>query len=611
MSSGGFSHDVPAFVPQTVNIPEFNPDNIPAFEPNRAASFEPSAVDAPAFQPTASVASSTADMSQLQAPVFQPTQTMSSYHSSPQLVASHPQEAAAFQPTTAAPFQPSDSIYHQDAAAHHRTASAPVGYIGQNVATHGITDPTQGLTQAMGGLVIPEAAHQSHPVQPPNELVGYFYSLGKLEQAFVAKQPHRNRTYFMDHELKRELMSRRAVAENQLADPNLPVEVDNYHSLVAMEPLKDLSRTFGLQTLNYKAFSMETHLPCLMRRVVGYQVSDAQAMRRVEPWRKLKHPNIVKIKEAFTTKDFGDSSLVLVYDFHPNAMTLRQKHLSQLGTSTIPEPVIWNYIIQLCAAIRSAHSNKLALRTVNPDKIIIVGRDRLMFSAPCIMDMLYFEDDTRLAQTLIQHQQEDLGALGQVLLSLACCCVPMQPQENMQQAFAYVAQNYSHDLFSLIQFLVTGPSHRAPVKSVNDLMPLIGARFFTHVDRQTECADVLEESLSKEAYNGHLFKLISKLNTVVDRPTPSSTNHHWQESADLYLLRLFQHYVFHQSRDGAQKPFIDMGHIVQTLAKLDARSPETVCLMTLDAKNVMIVSFEELAKALDTTFAELVKQDDS
>jgi hypothetical protein len=41
--------------------------------------------------------------------------------------------------------------------------------------------------------------------------------------------------------------------------------------------------------------------------------------------------------------------------------------------------------------------------------------------------------------------------------------------------------------------------------------------------------------------------------------------------------------------------------------QLDSRSPETACLMTTDGKNVMIVSYADLARALDASFKELLK----
>lgn len=54
----------------------------------------------------------------------------------------------------------------------------------------------------------------------------------------------------------------------------------------------------------------------------------------------------------------------------------------------------------------------------------------------------------------------------------------------------------------------------------------------------------------------------------------------WSETGDRYMLKLFRDYVFHQvSEDG--RPWIDMGHIVQCLNKLDAGAPEKVSFKLL------------------------------
>lgn len=45
-------------------------------------------------------------------------------------------------------------------------------------------------------------------------------------------------------------------------------------------------------------------------------------MQVVDVWKKFSHPNCVALREVFTTKAFGDNSLILVYDNHPGDFTL-------------------------------------------------------------------------------------------------------------------------------------------------------------------------------------------------------------------------------------------------------------------------------------------------
>ncbi len=55
------------------------------------------------------------------------------------------------------------------------------------------------------------------------------------------------------------------------------------------------------------------------------------------------------------------------------------------------------------------------------------------------------------------------------------------------------------------------------VKSINDSMTMIGARFYTSLDNAYTRGDVIENDLSKEIENSRLFRLICKLNIVLER----------------------------------------------------------------------------------------------
>lgn len=56
------------------------------------------------------------------------------------------------------------------------------------------------------------------------------------------------------------------------------------------------------------------------------------------------------------------------------------------------------------------------------------------------------------------------------------------------------------------------------VRSVSDLMPMIGARFYTQLDAlQTQC-DMYQDELAKDMENGRLYRLLVKLNFINERP---------------------------------------------------------------------------------------------
>ena len=55
---------------------------------------------------------------------------------------------------------------------------------------------------------------------------------------------------------------------------------------------------------------------------------NTKCMTLVEQWKKLSHSNLVSLRQVFTTKSFGDHSMVFVYDLYPAAETLMSKHFS-------------------------------------------------------------------------------------------------------------------------------------------------------------------------------------------------------------------------------------------------------------------------------------------
>lgn len=55
-------------------------------------------------------------------------------------------------------------------------------------------------------------------------------------------------------------------------------------------------------------------------------------------------------------------------------------------------------------------------------------------------------------------------------------------------------------------------------KAVTDLMPMIGARFYSQLDAIQCETDMLHDELSKEMENGRLYRLLVKLGCINERP---------------------------------------------------------------------------------------------
>lgn len=130
--------------------------------------------------------------------------------------------------------------------------------------------------------------------------------------------------------------------------------------------------------------------------------------------------------------------MIFVYDYHPGSETLLAKHFSPTGpdaangysdafsndpnaprpyshqkntilraqhSSLLPEGAIWNFIIQVTAALRVIHAAGLACRALDPTKIILTARSRLRLSCSGVMDVLTFDANVSNPQAHIPHYQ--------------------------------------------------------------------------------------------------------------------------------------------------------------------------------------------------------------
>ena len=144
-------------------------------------------------------------------------------------------------------------------------------------------------------------------------------------------------------DVKMELLTKQMIchtAADPEAFPDLPSEVDNFTGLCPLEPPPasplHKSSTFGYVTTVYKAVNIKTGQHMCLRRIHGYRLVNTKCMGLVDQWKKMSHSNLVTLRQVFTSKSFGDHSMVFVYDFYPGSETLMSKHFNnpgQLGKS--------------------------------------------------------------------------------------------------------------------------------------------------------------------------------------------------------------------------------------------------------------------------------------
>lgn len=363
--------------------------------------------------------------------------------------------------------------------------------------------------------------------------------------------------------------------------------------------LASTTRFCGYQTYAYKAINVEDYSAYCLRRIDGFPLSEFDAVRPLlERWQKLaQHPCIVSYRQSFASLDFSQGSLVAVYDYIPNASTMESVHFKE----PIGEPLLWNYIIQIVLALVHIHSSQLAARVIDPTKLLISYRGRLRLNCVGILDLTRVDE----SKTILDYQKQDLVALGYIILALCCGSLTIINDLNhaVEQIFLK-SSLYSNDLKKLVLILLSKPALNKNNLDVFILANMLAARMIPQIEHSLKLTDALENEFRKEIDNGRLFRLLTKINTIADR-TQLNAIHKWNETGDRYICKLFREYLFQQT-DSQGRPVVDMGHILDSLAKVDVGTSETITLMSGDGSSILLVSFADIKHSIEKSFCEII-----
>ena len=359
---------------------------------------------------------------------------------------------------------------------------------------------------------------------------------------------------------------------------------------------------FGYVSWVYKAVANKNGRTYCLRRLEGYRLTNEQAMRPAKEWRKINNANIVTKHEVFTSRAFGDSSLVFAQDYFPLSKTLAEHHFPSgghggrfRGNPNIQERDLWGYIVQISNAIKAVHSLNLAVRCLDLTKIILTDKHRIRLTGCGILDVVQYEAGKALAEL----QQDDFMQFGRIILSLATNTPPHQ-LNNVAAAMEHLERTYSSELAGMVTWLISPTAQ----KNADSLTSGISNRMTAAFDMALHRSDGLHAELFKEIENGRLARLLLKLGTINERQDFDG-DAKWAEHGDRYQLKLFRDYVFHQV-DEHGNPVMDMGHMLRSLAKLDAGTNELIRLTSRDGLTDFLVTYKELNKLLQTAFGELL-----
>lgn len=342
--------------------------------------------------------------------------------------------------------------------------------------------------------------------------------------------------------------------------------------------------------------------------IAGYRLTNENAiLAGIREWKRIKCASIVTLHEAFTTREFQDSSLVFAYDYHPLAKTLLEYHFPPSSPGQRPfrasnhvqEPILWGYICQIANALRAIHSAKLAARCIELNKIIITDKNRIRISSCAILDVVQYDSGHQVPDL----QQQDLLNFGRVILALATNNANIQIN-NVKAIVDGLGTKYTATFKDAVLWLAS-PSSSGEVKTINDFLSGISSQMALHLDLAMQYTDESVSILAKELENGRIARILMKLNAITER-TDVGGNPNWAETGDRFQLRLFRDHVFHQV-DADGKPVLAIGHMIACLNKLDASSEETVVMATPDNTTVFVSTFKEMRHMFDRTFNELIK----
>ncbi|CAL8074287.1 unnamed protein product [Calicophoron daubneyi] len=439
----------------------------------------------------------------------------------------------------------------------------------------------------------------------------------------------------MDHELKQVLHNKVQAClftSDDATKEKLPRNLGAYTDLIPLEVLQSprVSVTFGLPCVCFKAWSPRFARPVLLRRVVLPPDREAalspDAYYLAKQLSELDHPAVIGFRDVFFTNAFDDNSAIVVYEYTPCSSTLQQIHMSdpmKLTSFSSPfninrgarphsalkaspsdfdmldEATVWSYLVQLIHGLRFIHQKvHRACGVLDPTKILIQDGTRLRINCFGLKDVLFHQSqDVNLAE----EQGNDFIQLGKLILGAACGTSEAVQTSQRVTAFNVLQRTYRPELVALIRSLVSGQ-----ITGIDQLMRATAPFAYDQLSRVSDHSDFLERQLFLGMECDRLFRLVCKLQSIVERNDRHTANPDWSETGDRYMLKLFRDFVFHQT-DQLGAPYLDLVHIVNTLNKVEAGSTERLCLVSRDSQNVIIVTYADIKKWLDTSFQHLVE----
>lgn len=421
--------------------------------------------------------------------------------------------------------------------------------------------------------------------------------------------------FFVPEEIRREFQKRNEALLQTLPNPALLPHLDHFHSLVPVDSSNNKSRKmFGYPTWLYKATSSKDGKIYCLRRLEGFKLINENAIRALQPWKRMGVSSIVEIYDIFTTRKFGDSSLILVTEYHPASTTLSDhafhnpstRHSASTGglsdRRNISEDTLTTYLVQLTMALKEIHSRGLAARIIHPSKILVTSKNRLRLNGCGILDVVTYPQDSSAYTKVEPDMADDFIQLGRLMISLT---IGYEPAYNMDwvdlgnRLPSYLSARYK----DIIRWLIAPATEHSEPKTAEALVSFLVEECFKVLDSAFHTQDAFEVVLSQSLEDGRIARLLMKMNLILERPDHEH-NLAWSETGERYYVKLLRDYVFHAVNANG-RPITDLSHILGCLNRLDAASTETIQLTSRDGETTFLVTFREMKRAIESAFNDL------
>jgi PAB-dependent poly(A)-specific ribonuclease subunit 3 len=403
-------------------------------------------------------------------------------------------------------------------------------------------------------------------------------------------------------------LNRRSYLRHAIFDPtasvDLPAYFGGYSAFVLLEPPitarapSSTTSLFGLPSTVYRGLRESDGESVCLRRLEGVRGVDAIANNVVTTWQNVSHPGLVIPTHIFPKK-LGDlTSVFFVSEYFPDALTLED--YMQKAAASFPESMLWSVALQLLSAAMAIHSANLSARVFHPSKILVQS-SRIRLTGLGVTDYVESAKGKQAVPSLQVLNAQDIVGIGKSLLALSCGS--LAAIQDPSAALQYVDATYSKSWRTLILYLLSKPSPNPP--SAEGALRLAVLPLREEMDSIRSYTELLERQLEISVDNGRLFRLLSKLNCITERPEFVG-DVSWSETGDRYILKLFRDYVFHQvDRNGI--PQINMAHIVDCLNKFDVGAEERLVLSSRDGQSLIVVSYADLRRVADAAFTQLLR----